>query len=254
MNAFEFEIAKVSGWYFAFGNHIVCVLPYKKTPQPPRGHGYIDGYYEVSNRAYHASVSFCQFCGKQGEEVEAEREEPYRSLILRAGYFSAGKNGLVFSKQFGSKMFFVVLKFEEPKSAEFAEFLQTANNKGEMFLRDSEDGCGDCNLCVSACPKSALPGKMELCLREEMAKGQISAGSEKLLGARVLGCEVCSNVCPKNRHIEFEEDSSYELIDLEEKVKNKDAELCQKYGKNIIGKKMLPFISNAQRNAEEENI
>lgn len=67
------------------------------------------------------------------------------------------------------------------------------------------DQCGDCRLCVAACPAGALQPDGFLDARRCIAyltiehKGEIPAELRPLIGASLFGCDRCTAVCPWNR-------------------------------------------------------
>jgi epoxyqueuosine reductase len=67
--------------------------------------------------------------------------------------------------------------------------------------------CGDCRLCVDACPTGALdePGTLDAtkCLSYwSQAPAAIPEGYRASLGAQVYGCDICQDVCPWNRGVQ----------------------------------------------------
>ncbi|MFI3167318.1 MAG: 4Fe-4S double cluster binding domain-containing protein [Bacillota bacterium] len=260
MNIFCEKLGEVSDFYFGFSagvEYIVCVAPYKRTMPLGGDFAYIDGYYEVSNSQYHKAKDFIAFCNKNGCGVEIEREKSYKDFLFENGFFQRGKNTLLQDSVFGSKIYFTVLKVVSmPKSREerleFVKFLQILKSKQSRF-KSNGDTCKDCNICISACPQKALPLSLQTCLRQHMQNGEIREEFSLSLGSRVLGCEICSEVCPKNKGVEISCENQFELTNLLALVEKKNPSLCEKYGKNIIAKnKLVPYIINAMGNTRKE--
>jgi epoxyqueuosine reductase len=67
--------------------------------------------------------------------------------------------------------------------------------------------CGECRLCIDACPTAALdePGTLDAtkCLSYwSQAPAPIPEEYREPLGAQVYGCDICQDVCPWNRGVE----------------------------------------------------
>jgi epoxyqueuosine reductase len=67
--------------------------------------------------------------------------------------------------------------------------------------------CGDCRLCIDACPTGALdePGTLDArrCLSYwTQAPAAVPEPYREHLGAQVYGCDICQDVCPWNRGVE----------------------------------------------------
>jgi epoxyqueuosine reductase len=67
--------------------------------------------------------------------------------------------------------------------------------------------CGDCTLCIDACPTDALEeaGTLDAtrCLSYwTQASAPIPERYREHIGAQVYGCDICQDVCPWNRGIE----------------------------------------------------
>src|SRR5947209_14107989 len=67
--------------------------------------------------------------------------------------------------------------------------------------------CGECRLCVDACPTGALdePGTLDAnrCLSYwTQSEHEMPDDYRPRLGAQVYGCDICQDVCPWNRGVE----------------------------------------------------
>jgi len=91
--------------------------------------------------------------------------------------------------------------------------------------------CGECRICVDACPTGALdePGTLDAtkCLSYwTQAPAPIPEDFRAALGAQVYGCDICQDVCPWNRGIEKrrrglpEQDAHVDLVEWLERDGN----------------------------------
>lgn len=157
-----------------------------------------------------------------------------RKALELTGLAYWAKNDLMISKQFGS-YFFIGL-------------VLTPKRYPEVIV-ENDDSCGDCQLCIEACPVNALRGgfKIAQCLSAlNQKKGPLSELTIKK-NYLLLGCDICQRVCPKNRgivndwHHHFKKrETTYVLIADLFNLSNKQFNL--KYGKHAYlwkGKTLL---------------
>lgn len=121
-----------------------------------------------------------------------------RAVAQRAGIGWSGKNTSIITEEFGSWVYL-----------------------GEMLVdvyippdEPIEDGCGDCNLCMTACPTGALvePGRLDAqsCIAFlTQTKTMIPEKYRDKIGNRLYGCDTCQTVCPKNRKRYFDHQQAF---------------------------------------------
>ncbi len=114
-----------------------------------------------------------------------------REAAARSGVGFYGKNTMLITRRFGS---WVVLG--------------TLVTDVELEATEPLDaGCGECRLCVDACPTDALaePGTLDAtrCLSYwTQSPDAIPEDFRAALGAQVYGCDICQDVCPWNRGVQ----------------------------------------------------
>ncbi|MGL4594741.1 MAG: epoxyqueuosine reductase [Thermoguttaceae bacterium] len=120
-----------------------------------------------------------------------------RQFAVDAGLGLIGKNTMLIHPHFGSKIFLAALLSTVK--------LDCHNNDSANYHfsdRLSLDFCGDCTLCIDACPMQALkPYHLDArrCLSYWTIehRGQLPPEiQENLTISGQYGCDVCQNVCP----------------------------------------------------------
>ena len=150
-----------------------------------------DDYHDVMQAKLDRLFAFVQ--AEAGAEVQGRTfvdAGPVldRESAARAGIGWFGKNTNLLSMTIGS--FFVL---------------------GELFLsvdldwdRPVRDRCGQCRLCLDACPTNAFVGPYVLDARKCISyltielKGPIPRELRPLMGTHIFGCDICQDVCPYN--------------------------------------------------------
>ncbi|HVS84211.1 MAG TPA: tRNA epoxyqueuosine(34) reductase QueG [Gaiellaceae bacterium] len=162
-------------------------------PERPPGHGrlprytWFDAYAELREKLDELGR---RLGGAYRVLVDANQHVD-REAAARSGVGFYGKNTLLITRRHGS---WVVLG--------------TVISDRELEPTPPLDAdCGECRLCVDACPTDALaePGTLDStrCLSYwTQSAGEIPAEYEEPLGAQVYGCDICQDVCPWNRGVE----------------------------------------------------
>lgn len=122
-----------------------------------------------------------------------------KAVAERAGIGFSGKNTLIITEEFGSFVYLGELITNIP------------------FVPDSpvEDSCGDCRICLDACPTGALVEGGQLNAQNCLAfltqtKDFLPDDFRGKIGTRLYGCDTCQMVCPRNKGIDFHIHSEFE--------------------------------------------
>ncbi|NRS50578.1 tRNA epoxyqueuosine(34) reductase QueG [Brevibacillus sp. HB2.2] len=164
-----------------------------------------------------------------------------RAVAERAGIGFVGKNCAIITPEFGSWVYLGELVTNLPLPSD----------------QPIEEGCGDCNICVDACPTGALIQGGQLDAQRCVAyltqvKDFIPDEFRGKIGNRLYGCDTCQTVCPKNRridndhHAEFQPDPEIAKPLLIPLLQMSNKEFKEKFGQSSSswrGKKPI------QRNA-----
>lgn len=136
-----------------------------------------------------------------------------RSFAYAAGLGFIGKNNMLIVPGHGSYLY-------------LGEILTTAPFKFTP-ARPMESRCGQCTLCIEACPTGALEAPFLLDVSRCLSyltiehKGEVEDKASSLMGNCFLGCDRCQEVCPFNgpdRPQEVCLPSTQELLDMDEKA------------------------------------
>lgn len=166
---------------------------------------------------------------------------PERYIAYLSGIGFIGKNNMLISEKYGSYIF-------------LGEIITDLKIESSVPIQDR---CGECELCIKACPTGAIcktgENNSNICLSYITQKKDIEEYWFQKLKGRMFGCDTCQNVCPYNRNTkksniyEFKPldfmkdiDMSY-MINMGKKEFNDRYKLtsCGWRGKNIIQRNLL---------------
>ncbi|MBN1338763.1 MAG: tRNA epoxyqueuosine(34) reductase QueG [Bacteroidales bacterium] len=113
-----------------------------------------------------------------------------KAWAAQTGLGWIGKNTLLITREQGSYFF-------------IAEII--TNQLFDYDVHREPDRCGDCNLCIEACPTGALNVRKldaRKCISywtTEQREGGLPEDLREKSGNRIFGCDICQEVCPWNK-------------------------------------------------------
>src|SRR5580692_7232010 len=193
---------------------IVCALNYNtalpssmearapSSPQSsPRGwisrYAWGDDYHHVLGEKLEALMQNLR--GEITQSFEARAYVDTGPIVERvaakyAGLGCLAKNTCLINEELGSWLFLGVIV----TSLDLAAPLDSAETP-------APDLCGNCSLCIDACPTSAIVEPYVLDARRCISyltielRGAIPLEFRESIGRHVFGCDICQDVCPWNR-------------------------------------------------------
>ena len=157
-----------------------------------------------------------------------------RKCLEMTGLAFHGKNNLMIHKDLGS-FFFIGLVLTKEKHPEIIE--------------ENKLSCGDCTICIKACPVKALDNGFDwpTCISGYNQEKRALTDYEISKNTLLMGCDICQRVCPYNKGVNSnkveafrEKPTSYVIIKDLFDLTNK--EFMEKYGKHAYtwrGKTLL---------------
>jgi epoxyqueuosine reductase len=148
---------------------------------------------------YHATIesklaALKQFLNKEAAcEARAYVDDaPFleKKWAALAGIGWRGKNSLIYTENYGSWIFLGEL---------------VTDIELEYSESNDEDRCGDCTICMEACPTGAIESPYCLNASKCIAyhtietKGSVAEPFRSLIGNALYGCDICQEVCPLNK-------------------------------------------------------
>lgn len=170
-----------------------------------------------------------------------------REIAKRSGIGWYGKNCSIINEDYGSFIFigYLITDLDIEKD------------------KEKEENCGECDLCIKACPTGAIYEKYKINTKKcisylTQTKNKIPYELRDLMGFKIYGCDTCQVVCPKNKglkksnNIEFIPKVTNGYIDIEELLNISNRDFKKKYnhisgswrGKNILKRNAIIALGN----------
>jgi epoxyqueuosine reductase len=213
---------------------------YAPGPEQPAGTGRLprytwrDAYAELREKL----DALGRALGGEYRVLVDENDHVDREGAFRSGVGFYGKNTLLITRRHGSWVVLGTLVTEA--------MLEATPPLGT--------DCGECRLCIDACPTGALdePGVLDStrCLSYwTQSRASIPVEFREPLEDRVYGCDICQDVCPWNRGVErrrADEEHGEAFISLVDWLEADDADLRVRYDRLYVPRNDSRFL---RRNA-----
>jgi epoxyqueuosine reductase len=185
-------------------------------PEPERGAGegrlprytWRDGYRELREKL----DALGRALGGRYRVLVDANQHVDREAAVRSGVGFYGKNTMLITRRHGSWVVLgtLVTDVELEPTPPLALAGSAAGKAGAARPEGAASGgldCGDCTLCIDACPTDALdtPGTLDAtrCLSYwTQAPAPVPEEYREHVGTQVYGCDICQDVCPWNRGVE----------------------------------------------------
>ncbi len=209
---------------------LLLLYPYDSWGEAPPGCARISTYYFAAQDAYLKAKEMVHRLKQEGESARLCNEVRLKPLLSHLRDFSQGRNTLHYHKEFGSRFHMQVIGLDA----------QFPMDKKILWLQaEKRDMCASCRRCFHACPANALTEEgfyRDRCLRQHMLRSTpMPERLRTLMGNRLVGCEICQQVCPYNDHLQ-ETKGTGECFPLHDLLKEDDPamdRLSEKIGRNM---------------------
>jgi epoxyqueuosine reductase len=212
-----------------------------------------DDYHDVIGRRLDALIAWMRqavaepFDARPYVDTGPVQERIY---ARHAGVGWLGKNSCVINPELGSWLLLGEILCSLPLAPDNPAF----------------DQCGDCTLCLEACPTRALVAPGQLDARRCISyltierRGPIPDEFRAAIGSHVFGCDICQEVCPWNQQAARSDDpawqprSAWDGVSIQTLASRSDDELAEALRGSAMSRARLDGlrrnISTAQANLD----
>jgi len=163
-----------------------------------------------------------------------------KTWAVRAGIGWQGKNSLIINPELGSWFLLGIL----------------STNISLLPGKEIENRCGECDICIKACPTGAIKRDGYIDCRKCISyhtienRGEIPLDIQKCIKHTIYGCDICQEVCPWNKNktiLKNEALCILDEIDIEKILNMENLEFNNYFGKTQLKKS---GINRIKRNAD----
>jgi ferredoxin len=209
---------------------LLLLYPYNSWRKAAPGCASISTYYFAAQEAYLKAREIVNKLGQMGESATLCNDVRLKPLLNRMKDFTQGRNTLHYHREYGSRFHIQVIG------------LGAYYPMDESILRQNNeecDMCGSCRKCHQLCPANAITDEgfcRERCLRQHMLESTpVPEQMRKLMGNRLVGCDICQQVCPYNARLPVSETAGecFRLEDILKQDEDAMSHLSVLIGRNM---------------------
>ena len=172
---------------------LLLLYPYHSWGEAAPGCLRISTYYFAAQKAYLQAKELVRQLNAAEELARLSDDVRLKPLLSLLRDFSQGRNTIHYHKEFGSRFHVQLIGL-------CAHHTMNENIRWRHEVKPVM--CASCQKCLHACPTQALTAEGFVrgkCLRQHMLRAApVPPGMRDLMENRLLGCDICQQVCPYN--------------------------------------------------------